>query len=109
MKRSHHPLAELIAKKLFGIEGASPAYQRRAVSLAAREAVKWHEKALSLSERIRPNSEAAQWVIEEVKTIEKERDRLREAIKNHRRNVWGDGYVAHNDDRDLYSVLKDGV
>lgn len=31
---------------------------------------------------------------------------LREAIREHRRNVWGDGAVEHDEDRDLYAVLE---
>lgn len=33
--------------------------------------------------------------------------RLREAIKNHRRNIWGDGYVGHHEDAALYDTLKE--
>ena len=35
---------------------------------------------MSLSERLRPDIEAAPWVIEEVKALEAEIERLREAI-----------------------------
>jgi len=37
-----------------------------------------------------------------------ERDRLREAIKTHRHNVWGEGPVEHDEDRELYAVLAEG-
>lgn len=40
----HHPLAELLAKCLFGIEIIPPKYIKREVNRAIREAVKWHEK-----------------------------------------------------------------
>lgn len=41
--KPHHPLQELLAKLLFGIEGVSVVEQRRMVNRACREAVKWHE------------------------------------------------------------------
>jgi len=39
-----HPLAEIIAKKLFGIESVPPEEARKMVSRAAKAAVKWHEE-----------------------------------------------------------------
>lgn len=41
--KSHHPLQELLAKLLFGIEMVPIKEQKRMVSRACREAVKWHE------------------------------------------------------------------
>jgi len=38
-----------------------------------------------------------------------ERDRLREAITTHRRNVWGKyGEVNHPEDVELYAALAEG-
>jgi len=34
-----------------------------------------------LSDRVRPDVEAAPWVVEEIKRLEAERDRLREALR----------------------------
>jgi hypothetical protein len=39
---------------------------------------------------------------------EAERDRLREAIKTHRRNIWGAyGAFTHPQDRALYAALQE--
>ena len=43
----HHPLQELLAKLLFSIETVPPAEQKKMVSRACREAVKWHEKEMN--------------------------------------------------------------
>ena len=37
-----------------------------------------------LSERIRPNSEAAPWVIDEIKTMEKEIERLQKIVHKYK-------------------------
>lgn len=42
--KGNHPLAEVIAKRLFGIENTPKEYQQRMVNSACAEAVKWHEK-----------------------------------------------------------------
>lgn len=36
-----------------------------------------------------------------------EAKRLREAIETHRRNIWGDGEVKHDEDVQLYAALGD--
>ena len=41
--KPHHPLQELLAQLLFGIGGVPSMEQKRMVSRACREAVKWHE------------------------------------------------------------------
>lgn len=41
--KPNHPLKELLAKLLFGIETVPMAEQRRMVNRACREAVEWHE------------------------------------------------------------------
>ena len=46
--KPNHPLQELLAKLLFGIETVPPKEQRRMVNRACREAVKWHEKQMKL-------------------------------------------------------------
>lgn len=43
----HHPLLELLGKLLFGISSVSPKEQRRMVSRACREVVKWHKNEVS--------------------------------------------------------------
>jgi cell division protein FtsB len=40
-----------------------------------------------LSQRIRPNSEASPWVVEEVRELEAEIDRLRKEIKKLREHI----------------------
>lgn len=42
-----HPLAEVIAKKLFGITGVPANEQKRMVNRAIKAAVKWHEENIS--------------------------------------------------------------
>lgn len=42
-------------------------------------------------------------------TVIAERDRLIEAIKSHRYDIWGDGPVNHSSDLDLYNVLEEVV
>lgn len=44
---AHHPLAELLAQLLCGIETVSAKKQKRMVKRACREAAKWHEKAVA--------------------------------------------------------------
>ncbi len=41
--KPHHPLQELLAKLLFGIEVVPAKEQRKMVNRACKEAVKWHE------------------------------------------------------------------
>lgn len=41
--KPNHPLKELLAKLLFGIEVVPAKEQRKMVNRACREAVKWHE------------------------------------------------------------------
>ena len=43
----HHPLQELIAKLLFGIETVSPKEQRRMVGHVCRQATIWHEEQIN--------------------------------------------------------------
>jgi uncharacterized protein YwgA len=45
------------------------------------------EVKMSLSERIRPGSEAAPWVVEEVKRMDEELERLKEALRREREQV----------------------
>jgi len=49
--KSHHPLAEIIARCLFGIE--DPRYdleiKQRMINRACKRAVEWHNKELSRS------------------------------------------------------------
>jgi len=46
--KGNHPLAEIIAKKLLGIEGDLPLQEKRKmISRAAMAAVKWHEEHAS--------------------------------------------------------------
>ncbi len=42
--KPHHPLAELMAKNLHGIETVHAKEQRRMVSRACKEAAKWHDE-----------------------------------------------------------------
>lgn len=42
--KGNHPLAEVIAKCMFGIETIPKEYIRRSVNKAAKEAVEWYEK-----------------------------------------------------------------
>ena len=42
--KAHHPLQELIAQFLSGLEIVGSKEQRRMVNRACREAVKWHEE-----------------------------------------------------------------
>lgn len=42
--RGNHPLAELLARKLFDIERRPPAEQKRMVNRAIRAAVDWYTK-----------------------------------------------------------------
>ena len=39
-----HPLADLLARKLFGIEGVPPKEQSKMVHRAIKAAVNWHEE-----------------------------------------------------------------
>ena len=41
--KPHHPLMEIVASRLLGIEGVPLAEQKRMVNRAARDAVQWHE------------------------------------------------------------------
>ncbi len=43
----NHPLAELLATLLLGIEVVPQKEQRKMVTRAIKEAVKWHEKAMA--------------------------------------------------------------
>jgi TolA-binding protein len=56
--KGNHPLAEVIAKKLFGIESVPPEEQRKMVNRAAKAAVEWHEAKLNSKywERIREDN-----------------------------------------------------
>lgn len=45
--KPHHPLQELLAQLLHGIETVNAKEQRRMVSRACREAVKWHDEQVS--------------------------------------------------------------
>lgn len=49
-------------------------------------------KKTKLSDRIRPNSEAAPWVIKEIKEIESEISRLTEALKDISEGLETKGY-----------------
>lgn len=42
--KGNHPLAELLALKLFGIEGVPKKYQTQMVRRAIKAAVKWYEE-----------------------------------------------------------------
>ncbi len=42
-----HPLAEILSKKLFGIETVPAKEQRRAVNRAIKAAVEYHEKIIN--------------------------------------------------------------
>ncbi len=42
--KGNHPLAELLAKKLFGIESVSKSEQTKMVNRAIKAAVKYHEE-----------------------------------------------------------------
>lgn len=42
--KPHHPLQELLAQLLHGIETVDVKQQRRMVSRACREAAKWHDE-----------------------------------------------------------------
>jgi hypothetical protein len=53
----HHPLAELLARKLSGIESVPPKEQTRMVNRAIRAAVQWYEAdtaQTSCPDRARP-------------------------------------------------------
>ena len=39
--------------------------------------------------------------------LKAERDRLREAIEKHRRDMWGNGVVGHLYDKNLYAALQE--
>ena len=39
--------------------------------------------------------------------LKAERDRLREAIEKHRRDMWGNGVVGHLYDKYLYAALQE--
>ena len=41
--KGNHPLAEIIAKCMHGIEQVPKEYQRRMVNRACKKAVEWHE------------------------------------------------------------------
>ena len=42
-----HPLAEILARCLFGIEGVPGEAQRRMVNRAIKRAVEWHENKMN--------------------------------------------------------------
>ena len=75
--KPHHPLMEIVASRLLGIEGVPLAEQKRMVNRAARDAVQWHEaeverlrKALHRIGAMAGNPEAAdacRLIIREVK------------------------------------------
>ena len=46
MKVKTHPLAELLAKKLFGLTTQPKEEQRLMIAKAIKAAVKWHEKEI---------------------------------------------------------------
>ena len=41
--KGNHPLAEIIAKCLFGFNSVPPEYRQRMINRACRKAVEWHE------------------------------------------------------------------
>jgi hypothetical protein len=47
----NHPLAEIIAKCLFGIETVPPKYMARMINRACSKAVKWHEKEIKMAKK----------------------------------------------------------
>jgi len=49
--KPHHPLAELLATLLHGIEGVPLAEQRRMKMRACREVVKWHKSEVEEMEK----------------------------------------------------------
>ena len=59
---------------------------------------------MSLSERVRPASEAAPWVIKEIIALEAERDQLRDAVESYLEILSAQG-VASSDK--LRAALKE--
>jgi hypothetical protein len=59
---------------------------------------------VSLSDRIRPNCEAAPWVVEEVKKLERENAALREELKSSRKLV--DALIIKADAFDYLAWLE---
>jgi hypothetical protein len=43
----HHPLQELLAQLLFGIESVPQQEQKRMVNFACKKAVEWHDKEMN--------------------------------------------------------------
>lgn len=50
--KGNHPLAEVIAKCMHGIEQVPKEYQRRMINRACKKAIEWHEKQNDYSEII---------------------------------------------------------
>ena len=44
--KPHHPLQELLAQLLFGIEAVTPNERKRMVNFACTEATRWYEKRI---------------------------------------------------------------
>jgi len=49
--KGNHPLAEIIARKLFGIESVPKAEQGKMVNRAIKAAVEYHEKEIERKDR----------------------------------------------------------
>lgn len=69
--KGNHPIAEIIAKKLFGISSVPRIDQMRMVDRAAMSAVEFYESSLSTQRR----------------ELESEGDRLAEALKKNGRHI----------------------
>ena len=48
--KGNHPLAEIIAKCLSGINSVPPEYRDRMINRAVKQAVKWHEEQMKPAE-----------------------------------------------------------
>jgi len=49
-----HPLAEIIAKRLFGIWDVPATEQRKMISRACKAAIEYHEKEMSDKSEVKP-------------------------------------------------------
>ena len=88
--KPHHPLQELLAQLLFGIETVPVAERKRMVNFACKEAAKWHNRWIKKMKF---------WIKEMMADMQLEYCRCPECGNNL-------DYMGHKDDCELAIMLK---
>jgi len=100
--KGNHPLAEIIARKLFGIESVPSAEQRKMVNRAVKAAVEYHEAELESKRKI-----ISVWdyifgdygptaIAEKIKTLQADIERKDEVLR-YIQSLSGDEMIGETD------------